>query len=196
MKLLELAHNWLKPVITRSDIVVDATMGNGYDTLFLAKLSDNVYAFDIQEKAITATKQRLKEAGLEANVTLIKECHSNVAMHILASNKSAGCDKAPTRASIKAAIFNLGYLPGSDKTIITKPTTTVQALEQICDMIDTGLGGRISIMVYPSHKGGECERDSVLGFVNTLCPTNWNKQIHNSPTTTQNAPILVLLEKQ
>ena len=61
---LEMAHDFLAQVITQEDIVVDATMGNGHDTFFLAKLAKQVYAFDIQEQALEKTSQRLQEAGL------------------------------------------------------------------------------------------------------------------------------------
>ena len=47
-----MAHAFLAEVVTKEDVVVDATMGNGHDTLFLAKLVKQVYAFDIQEQAV------------------------------------------------------------------------------------------------------------------------------------------------
>ena len=56
---LEMAHDFLAEVVTQDDIVVDATMGNGHDTLFLAKLAKQVYAFDIQEQALENTQERL-----------------------------------------------------------------------------------------------------------------------------------------
>ena len=106
---LEMAHDFLAQVITQEDIVVDATMGNGHDTLFLAKLAKQVYAFDIQEQALEKTSQRLQEAGL-TNAELILQGHETV-------------DQFVTEA--KAAIFNLGYLPSADKSIITQPHTTL-----------------------------------------------------------------------
>ena len=89
---LEMAHDFLSQVITPEDIVVDATMGNGYDTLFLAKLAKQVYAFDIQEQALEKTSQRIQEAGL-TNVDLILQGHETVDQFV---------------TEVKAAIFNLG----------------------------------------------------------------------------------------
>ena len=107
-KPLEMAHDFLTQVITKDDVVVDATMGNGHDTLFLAKLAKQVYAFDIQEQALEKTSQRLQEAGL-TNVELLLQGHETVDQFV---------------TEVKAAIFNLGYLPTADKSIITKPHTT------------------------------------------------------------------------
>ena len=47
--------------------VIDATVGNGYDTVYLAgKVGETgrEYGFDVQMEAIGATRARLNEAGL------------------------------------------------------------------------------------------------------------------------------------
>ena len=116
LRPLQMAHAFLLEVITKEDIVVDATMGNGHDTLFLARLAKKVYAFDIQEQAIEQTTKRLAEAKLD-NVELFLTGHENVDQYV---------------ESIKAAIFNLGYLPSADHTVITRPHSTIQALEKLC----------------------------------------------------------------
>ena len=74
---LEMAHDFLAEVVTKEDIVVDATMGNGHDTLFLAKLAKKVYAFDIQEKALEKTQERLDQAGM-TNAQLILQGHEKL----------------------------------------------------------------------------------------------------------------------
>ena len=147
---LEMAHDFLAQVITKDDVVVDATMGNGHDTLFLAKLAKQVYAFDIQEQALEKTSQRLQEAGL-TNVELLLQGHETV-------------DQFATE--VKAAIFNLGYLPSADKSIITQPQTTIEALDKLCQLLVKG--GRIAIMIYYGHEGGDIERDAVMDFVSHL----------------------------
>ena len=88
---LEMAHDFLAEVVTKEDIVVDATMGNGHDTLFLAKLAKKVYAFDIQEQALEKTQERLNQAGM-TNAKLILQGHETL-------------DQFVTEA--KAGIFNL-----------------------------------------------------------------------------------------
>lgn len=174
---LEMAHDFLAQVITQEDIVVDATMGNGHDTLFLAKLAKQVYAFDIQEQALEKTSQRLQEAGL-SNVDLILQGHETVDQFV---------------TEVKAAIFNLGYLPSANKSIITKPQTTLEALEKLCQMLVKG--GRIAIMIYYGHEGGDIERDAVLDFVSQLPQQEYTATIYRTLNQINNPPFLVMIEK-
>ena len=174
---LEMAHDFLAQVITPEDIVVDATMGNGHDTLFLAKLAKQVYAFDIQEQALEKTSQRIPEAGL-TNVDLILQGHETVDQFV---------------TEVKAAIFNLGYLPSADKSIITQPQTTLEALEKLCQMLVKG--GRIAIMIYYGHEGGDIERDAVLDFVSQLPQQEYTATIYRTLNQINNPPFLVMIEK-
>lgn len=174
---LEMAHDFLAQVITQEDIVVDATMGNGHDTLFLAKLAKQVYAFDIQEQALEKTSQRLQEAGL-TNAELILQGHETVDQFVM---------------EVKAAIFNLGYLPSADKSIITQPQTTLEALEKLCQMLIKG--GRIAIMIYYGHEGGDIERDAVLDFVSQLPQQEYTATIYRTLNQINNPPFLVMIEK-
>ena len=176
-KPLEMAHDFLAQVITKDDVVLDATMGNGHDTLFLAKLAKQVYAFDIQEQALQKTSQRLQEAGL-TNVELLLQGHENV-------------DQFATE--VKAAIFNLGYLPTADKSIITKPHTTIEALEKLCQMLVKG--GRIAIMIYYGHEGGDIERDAVMDYVSQLPQQEYTATIYRTLNQINNPPFLVMIEK-
>ena len=91
-KPLEMAHDFLAEVVTKEDMVVDATMGNGHDTLFLAKLAKKVYAFDIQEQALEKTQERLDQAGM-TNTQLILQGHETLDQFV---------------TEVKAGIFNLG----------------------------------------------------------------------------------------
>ena len=176
-KPLEMAHDFLAQVITREDIVVDATMGNGHDTLFLAKLAKQVYAFDIQEQALEKTSQRLQEAGL-TNAELILQGHETVDQFV---------------AEAKAGIFNLGYLPSADKSIITQPQTTLKALDKLCHMLVKG--GRIAIMIYYGHEGGDIERDAVMDFVSQLPQQEYTATIYRTLNQINNPPFLVMIEK-
>ena len=174
---LEMAHDFLAQVISQEDIVVDATMGNGHDTLFLAKLAKQVYAFDIQEQALEKTSQRLQEAGL-SNVDLILQGHESVDQFV---------------TEVKAAIFNLGYLPSADKSIITQPQTTLEALEKLCQLLVKG--GRIAIMIYYGHEGGDIERDAVMDYVSQLPQQEYTATIYRTLNQINNPPFLVMIEK-
>ena len=174
---LEMAHDFLAQVITQDDIVVDATMGNGHDTFFLAKLAKQVYAFDIQEQALEKTSQRLQEAGL-TNAELILQGHETVDQFV---------------TEVKAAIFNLGYLPSADKSIITQPQTTIEALDKLCHMLVKG--GRIAIMIYYGHEGGDIEKDAVMDFVSQLPQQEYTATIYRTLNQINNPPFLVMIEK-
>ena len=174
---LEMAHDFLAQVITQDDIVVDATMGNGHDTLFLAKLAKQVYAFDIQEQALEKTSQRLQEAGL-TNAELILQGHETVDQFV---------------TEVKAAIFNLGYLPSADKSIITQPQTTIEALDKLCQLLVKG--GRIAIMIYYGHEGGDIEKDVVMDFVSQLPQQEYTATIYRTLNQINNPPFLVMIEK-
>ena len=177
LRPLEMAHDFLREVITDQDTVVDATMGNGHDTLFLAKLAREVYAFDIQEQALVHTQKRLEEAGL-ANAHLLLKGHEEVDFYV---------------NQVKAAIFNLGYLPSADKSIITQPRTTIQAIDKLCHLLVKG--GRIAIMIYYGHEGGDIERDAVLDFVSQLPQKEYTATIYRTLNQVNQPPFLVMIEK-
>ena len=177
LRPLEMAHAFLSEIITKEDIVVDATMGNGHDTLFLARLAKKLYSFDIQEQAIEQTTKRLAEAKLD-NVELFLTGHENVDQYV---------------ESIKAAIFNLGYLPSADKTVITQPHTTIQALEKLCQRLVAG--GRIAVMIYYGHAGGDVERDAVLDFVSQLPQQEFTVALYKTINQINQPPFLVMIEK-
>ena len=163
---LEMAHDFLAEVVTKEDVVVDAT-----------KLAKQVYAFDIQEQALLKTQERLAQDGLD-NAQLILQGHETL-------------DQFVTEA--KAGIFNLGYLPSADKCLITKPHTTIEALTKLCNLLVKG--GRIAIMIYYGHEGGELEKDAVLNFVSQLNQQDYTAAIYRTLNQVNNPPFLVMIEK-
>ena len=177
LRPLQMAHAFLAEVVTKEDVVVDATMGNGHDTLFLAQLAKQVYAFDIQEQAVEKTRQRLAEAGLN-NVQLILAGHETLDQYT---------------DHFKAAICNLSYLPSADKSVITRPDTTLEALEKVCRGLEKG--GRAAIMIYYGHEGGEFEKDAVLDFVSQLSQQDFTVALYKTINQINNPPFLVMIEK-
>ncbi|PCR98802.1 tRNA (mnm(5)s(2)U34)-methyltransferase [Lactococcus fujiensis] len=178
IKPQEVAHELLSEVIEVDDVVVDATMGNGHDTLFLAKLSNHVYAFDVQEQAIESTRKRLSQAGKRAH--LILDGHENVANYV--------------KGNIKAAVFNLGYLPQADKSIITLPDTTLRALSALTDKLIKG--GRIAIMLYYGHPGGREEKDRITKWVTALPQQDWHVYAYGALNQVHTPPQLIIIEKR
>ncbi len=160
-RVLQYAQQLLTEAIEDGDTVVDATAGNGHDTLFLAQLvGDNgqVFAFDVQKSAVDATLHRLLDNALEHRALVLHTGHEHVAKHV--------------QKPVAAAIFNLGYLPGSDHNIITKPNTTILAITDLLQLLK--IGGLIILVIYHGHPGGKEERDAVIDYVSHLpqkkCP--------------------------
>lgn len=169
-------------VLQLGDQVVDATAGNGHDTLYLARRvgeQGRVYAFDIQEEAILHTAARLRAEGFENRVVLIRAGHERL--------------KEFVPPGIKAVMFNLGYLPGGDHQIITHPDTTVAALEQAADLLAPG--GLVTVVVYRGHEGGEEEGRAVLRYVESLNPRQWDVILTEFPNRSPRAPFLVAFQK-
>ena len=131
-------HKYLKGLIKKEDICVDMTMGNGNDTLFLCNLVKQVYAFDINDKAISNTKEKVNGKD---NVTLILDNHINFDYYI--------------KDNINLFIFNLGYLPGSDDKTITKANETLIAFKKAYSILNNN--GYIVITFYRRHVGGKDE---------------------------------------
>lgn len=194
LKQLEMAHWMLKDIINTNDVVVDATMGNGYDTQFLAELGANVYAFDVQEEALNATEKRLDDAGIKNQIfgknlsNLLTEPSVNLVLS--GHEKLSEYVKEP----IKAAIFNLGYLPKTDKSVVTKADTTLTALEALTNQLV--VGGRIAIMIYYGHEGGMEEKDAVIKWTSSLPQKDWEVTSYAPLNQIHTPPILVLIEKR
>ena len=141
---------------------MDGTAGNGHDTCFLAELvgpTGRVWAFDVQAAAIASTQLRLANAQLLERCSLIHAGHEQQAAHVPAEFKGL----------LAAALFNLGWLPGHDKSCITKPATTLIALQEA--LIWLRPGGLLLAVVYPGHEGGATEAAAIEEWASAL-PSN------------------------
>lgn len=179
------SHELLKYVVHEGDFVVDATVGNGNDTVFLAqrvKESGHVFGFDIQKQAIDTTQKRLNEAHLQKQVSLFHAGHETFHQHVSAE------------IALSAAIFNLGFLPKGDKTVITQPETTLLAVQQILKQLKPA--GLLILVVYYGHVGGEAEKAALLAFATQLDQTQFNV-LHYHFLNQKNAPPFILaIEKR
>ncbi|HIZ76319.1 MAG TPA: methyltransferase domain-containing protein [Firmicutes bacterium] len=180
--VVEMIHDTLDFVVNQGDIVVDATAGNGHDTLKLAELvgeDGHVYAFDIQQTALDHTKERLAEADFLQRVTLLHLDHSIMDTVI--------------KEKIAAVVFNLGYLPGGSHQIITEPRKTITALEHSLELLQSG--GVILIGVYWGHPGGEIEKNAVEQWLRQLPAADYDIMETSFPNR-QKAPIVITLQKK
>lgn len=162
-------------------IAIDATLGNGHDALFLAQTvgeAGRVYGFDIQPAAIAASAERLHQHGLRDRATLIQASHAEMAGHV----------PAEEHGLIGAVMFNLGYLPGADKNLITQSASTLQALEAACRLLAPG--GIVTILVYPGHAGGDLEAHAVEDWLQRLDSACYRVDLHLSVHPKPGAPKL------
>ncbi|KAG8086068.1 hypothetical protein GUJ93_ZPchr0010g8808 [Zizania palustris] len=190
LKATELAHAVWRSIVRKGDTVVDATCGNGNDTLAMLKMVAGervqgcVYGLDIQESAIESTSSFLKTAVNSREMELVKLfpiCHSRME------------EIVPKNSPTRLVAFNLGYLPGGDKTIITIPTTTELALQAASRIVCSD--GLISVLVYIGHPGGRDELSVVESFASSLPVNTWVSskfEMLNRPI----APVLILLHKK
>ena len=177
-----LSHLFLHIFMRDGHAAVDATCGNGHDTLLLARLvgvHGHVWGFDIQRQAIEETGRRLEEAGLAERVTLLTVGHEELAEHV----------KAP----VQVVLFNLGYLPGGDRGIVTRPDTTGVALERSLGLL--AAGGVIVVTVYPGHDGGADEQSAVENWAAGLDPRACHCWRMGQTNVTTGAPYLLLVQK-
>ncbi|MFD1427892.1 16S rRNA C1402 N4-methylase RsmH [Kroppenstedtia sanguinis] len=153
------AHHWVKSVLNPGSLVVDATVGNGNDTLFLAQAvgsTGQVHGFDIQQEALDRTGDRLRKAGLSEQVTLHRAGHEQMAKTLPLQSKG----------KVQAIMFNLGYLPRGNPRVITRADTTLLALEQALEWLAPG--GILTVMLYTGHPGGIEEAEKVVNLLKRL----------------------------
>lgn len=169
-----IAHYIIKNFCSKFNIAIDATLGNGHDSDFLSKNFDHVYAFDIQDCAVNSYKSRCS-----SNVTVINDSHENFRTYI---NDEVDC-----------IIYNLGFLPGGDKSIVTREDSTIKSLNTALDILKCG--GIICICVYPGHAEGLKEAKAVTDFVKKLSKNNYGVLIHSFANRENNPPFLISIEK-
>lgn len=205
----DFAHRYWAGSLRAGDAVVDATCGNGHDAAFLALAlgragGGSLHCIDVQPLALENSQARLREAlerdgwdvredeawravrlGAEITVHWVLGCHAD-ALEAMAAGSAA------------LIVFNLGYLPGGDRSLTTTAEGTLRALraaERAC-----AVGGCVSATLYPGHAAGVEEEAAVLEHAASLEPqghwsvyhTQWLNQ--RNKRNGRRAPSLVLLQ--
>ena len=176
-------QNFLEDHVQPGDICIDATMGNGNDTVLLSKLAGEngkVIAFDIQQMALDNTKEKLLKEGCPSNYELVLASHET--MNEYAKENSVSC-----------ITFNLGYLPGGDHAKATKGESSIRA-------IGTGLKllkkkGLMTVCIYSGGDSGFEEKDAVLSYIKALDSKKYLVIISEYANRPNNPPIPVLIIK-
>lgn len=181
---IDLAHSYWKRLLSVGDIAVDATCGNGHDTLLLAETvltetSGTVYAFDVQAQAIQATRERAeaKLGVISQRIITLQQSHETFPEEFASME-------------IKLFIYNLGYLPGADKSKTTETGSTLRSIQQACALVTPG--GAISVTCYPGHPEGALEEKALLEYAESLCKETW-EVCHHRWSNRSKAPSLLLL---
>lgn len=185
-RLTEQAHTIIRSVVRPGDTVIDATAGNGHDTCFLAELAGNdgtVFAFDIQAEAVQRTTERLAKESL-TNTKILQRDHAEMHQAIPQS----------LHGQVAAVMFNLGYLPGGDHSIITRGQSSVAAIRTSLSLIRPA--GVITILAYPGHSGGNDETMSVQELVDQLPATEFDVSIRHPATANESAPLLFIIVRR
>lgn len=188
VSVLSFAHYLIKQRVQPGDRVIDATIGNGHDTLFLADLVGDrgfVYGFDIQEQARKHTTERLVEAGHDLDrIRLVLDSHENMLQHVPVSD----------HGQIAAIMFNLGYLPGADKSVITQPDSTLSALDSALELLRPQ--GIVTMVLYPGHDGGDIEAMAVENHTRQLPQSAAQVLCYRFLNNHPRAPYLIAIEKK
>lgn len=179
--LTRLAQARLASVIRHGDYALDATVGSGRDTLFLAAHvgdTGHVWGFDVQPDALASAHALLNAEGLSDRVSLIEAGHQWLAQHL----------PQQAHGRLAVAMFNLGYLPGSDKRITTGAKTTLPALDAAWGQLRPG--GVLSVLAYRGHPGGQEEALAVERWLSAAAADDLAQETFESP-----GPVLHLLTR-
>lgn len=182
-QITEWCRHFLELQVKPGDLCIDATMGNGHDTLFLSQLAEEqgrVLAFDIQQTALDATRQRLESQDAPDNVRLILDSHSHM-------------DQYAQSETVSCIVFNFGYLPSGDHTIATRSETSIPAITQGLTLLKKG--GLMSLCIYSGGDSGFEERDALLEYLKTLDAKKYLVILSSYYNRPNNPPIPVLIRK-
>ncbi len=182
-KTTDLAMAITLEYISEGDVVIDATCGTGRDTMTLAKavgVCGKVHAFDIQKSALEITGERVQSCGLD-NVELHEDSFCNMGSYI-SENIAA------------AAVFNLGYLPGGDKSITTTADSTIEGLEEALRIVRPG--GIVTVVMYDGHEAGSEEKARVMEWAEDLDPVGYHAAYVNLINQKNNPPEIMWITKK
>ena len=187
ISIISIAQQRVAAVLPAGAMAIDATVGNGHDTLFLAERLGNqghLWGFDIQAQALANTRLRLQALPRPPHVELCLQSHARM----------AACVPAQWHGRVQAIMFNLGYLPGGDKSIITQVKSTLTALQAASELL--AKGGVLTVAVYPGHDGGKQEAEQVERWLDKLPSRDFVIECVLSQFDRPTAPRLFVITKR
>lgn len=177
---VELSHRLVRDLCPAPGLAIDATCGNGYDTLFLSTLARRVIALDIQPQAVENTRRRLEEAGAD-NVQVLLEDHTNL-------------DRVAEPGQADCVLFNFGWLPGGDHAIFSQPEKSIAALEKALELLRPG--GVLSAVLYSGEGIGTREKEEILEFLQKLPLTRYTVIVCRYANYHDTAPLPCIVVKK
>jgi hypothetical protein len=195
IKNTALAHLlWKECIYPWEDTVIDATCGNGNDSLALAKIlfpskgssssslsspEPQLICLDIQEQAISNTISSMKKVFGDDDKNIFRDY-----IKISQSSHERLLSKPNDLRSVGLICYNLGFLPGgTDKDCKTQTSCTIHSLVDASLLVR--VGGMISVMTYP--RTNEEEAISVKMFLTGLSmlsskssSSSWEEELFNS----------------
>lgn len=196
VKTTSLVTDIVSAYVNKGDFVIDCTMGNGNDTLSLVRMTGAadescsealVYAFDVQDAAIEKTTDLLAENGicdlLKNGIHLVKDSHVNLKQYV---------EKAGRLPS--AIVFNLGFMPGHDKTVLTTADTTMKAVQNALECICED--GIVSVVTYCGHPEGREEHEILLEYLSSLPAKKYHVAFFNMINQKKTAPSVFFVTKK
>lgn len=181
---LGVTHKFMAEHIKQGDLCIDATAGKGRDTAFLCSLvgdTGKVLAFDIQSSAVEQTQGLIKEKGFQ-----------NIASVYLDSHENMG--KYADKETVDAIMFNLGWLPGGNHNIFSKPESTISAIKSGLELLKPG--GVMSVCIYHGKETGTAEKDALLPFFETVDNKKYTVLKLSFLNRTGEVPIPILIIKE
>jgi len=212
------AHRYWSALLEPGDFVCDATAGNGHDTVMLAKTlaalgGGTVLACDLQSEALATTQERLRSCLAEETEygELCQEANGDGEAEEWASREDGAELRVRWRlgshdavlagvpdGAARLVVFNLGYMPGGDKRIVTRAETTLAALAQAQRAVCAG--GCVSVTIYGGHPEGQREEEALLEYAATQPMAQWSVYHHRwlnqrNKRSGVPAPSLLLLQR-
>lgn len=182
-QITEYCHSLAECFCENAGLCIDATMGNGHDTLFLCRISNpdgKVIAFDIQEQALEKTEELLETEGFSGKAELVLDSHENMDRYAV-----------PETADI--IMFNFGYLPGGDHSLSTRADTSLTAVRKGLDILKSG--GIMSLCIYSGGDSGFEEKDALFSFLKELDRKKYIVVVHEYFNRPNNPPVPVIIKK-
>ena len=181
---LGVTHKFMAEHVKEGGICIDATAGKGRDTVFLCSLvgkTGKVTAFDIQQSAVLQTKELVEKNGCENIAEVYLDSHENMGNYF-------------DKETVDGIMFNLGWLPGGDHNIFSKPSSTIKAISTGLELLKRG--GVMSVCIYHGKETGTAEKDALLPFLSNIDNTKYTVIKLEFTNRTGEIPIPVLIIKE